>query len=66
LVQIKSNSSSSLNIGSVKEGMKTFVDKLSDCSYVAAELKYADIDKNYDFDVIRGFIKMYNEKCPGK
>src|SRR6185503_3858808 len=66
LVQIKSNVTSSLNIGTAKEAMKAFIDKLSDCSYVAAELKYADLDKNYDFEVIRNFIRMYNTQCPGK
>ncbi len=66
LIQIKTQGATDFNIGTQKDRTKALVDNISDCEYVATELKYTDLDKNYDFDLVRGFIKMYNEKCPGK
>jgi len=66
LIQIKTDAISFNNIGSHKERIKAFLDRVSDCDYVATELKYSDLNKNYDFDLIQSFIKMYNDKCPDK
>jgi hypothetical protein len=66
LVQIKTNAASAFNIGSEKDRIQAFVDLMNDCSYVAAEVANAGIEKNYEYDVIRNFIKMYNEQCPVK
>jgi hypothetical protein len=65
LVQIKTNGTYG-NIGSRKDRVKAFLNAVSDCPNVTTELKYTDLDKNYDFDVVRGFIKMYNEHCAGQ
>jgi hypothetical protein len=66
LVQVKSDAISHNNIGSHKDRINAFLTMINDCDYVATELKYDDVKKEYDFDKIRAYIKMYNDKCPNK
>ncbi len=66
LVEIKTNAIFRNKIGTHKERETAFMDMVSDCDYVVTEIKHSDLDKNYDFDPIRVFVKMYNEQCPNK
>ncbi len=64
LVQIKTDGMH--GTGSRKDRMKAFLSNVSDCPAVVTELKYTDLEHNYDFTVLRGLIKLYNEQCPTK
>ncbi|MDB5007010.1 MAG: hypothetical protein JWP45_1403 [Mucilaginibacter sp.] len=64
LIQIKTDALMYNHIGTHKQRIQSFLNLINDCEYVATELQHSDIQKSYDFDRIREYIQMYNQKCP--